>query len=65
MSDDYIEIDAEVKHQTDDAFLLDLGGDSDVWVPKSVCDNLNNLDEDTGSGIIEIKEWWLAKEDLL
>jgi len=65
MSDAYAEIDCEFEHDTDAAFLLDVGLDESVWVPKSVCNNLNNLDANNYSGVMEIKEWWALKNELI
>lgn len=53
-SSDIIDIAADIKHETDKAYLLDGGYDNPVWVPKSQAQR--NAD-----GTFSMPEW-LAKD---
>ena len=49
-----VDIDANLRHQTDKAYLLDFGGDEPAWVPISQV-------EDNRNGTFTMPEW-LARE---
>ena len=52
-----IDIDAEIVHETDKAYLLDVGG-REVWVPKSQVQN----NED---GTFTLPEWLAIEKELV
>ena len=59
-----IELDAELVHETEDAYLLDfdgdpLGGEGHVWLPKSRCDF------DSDNGVVRLPEWLALKKGLI
>lgn len=38
MRSDLVDIEAELKHQTDKAILVSADGEREVWIPKSQCE---------------------------
>jgi len=57
------EISLEIKHQTDDAFLLS-DGDNDAWIPKSLLDH--SPDPRTGEVIaFEMPEWVAIEKEFV
>lgn len=56
MKSDLIDIACIIRHETQRAWLIDVGNEKPVWVPKSQAE----IDEDKGT-IITMPEW-LAKE---
>ena len=58
-----VAIGCEILHSTDDAYLID-DGDSEVWVPKSVVDDIET-DNHGKINILYIQEWFALKEGLI
>jgi hypothetical protein len=54
----------EVKVETDLAFLFVIDGD-EVWVPKSVIDEPDDIEVRDEEIEIEIHEWWASREGLV
>ena len=59
MDGETVELDAELQHETDEAWLLDFGGNEPVWIPKSQ----GSFDPDEGTA--EVPEWLAYKEGLI
>jgi len=59
VSNEEVELELELLHQTDDAYLLS-DGDTEAWVPRSLVSSLEEGD-DEDTVIVTIPEW-LAKE---
>lgn len=57
-SSDTVELELDLKHETEDAYLVS-DGDEDVWLPKSLVRSVDELEGDTV--LITIPEW-LAKD---
>lgn len=55
---DLVDIDATVRHRTDSAYLLDVGGNAPVWVPKSQV-------EDNGDGTFTMPEWLAMEKGMI
>ena len=58
MKSDLVDIDAEVRHETNDAYLLDHGGKEPAWAPKS-------LVEDNGDGTFAMPEWLAIEKGMV
>lgn len=56
-------IDAVLK-ETDAALLVGID-DRELWIPKSVLESHDDLDEDTGETTIYVAEWFANKEGLI
>jgi hypothetical protein len=50
-----VDIEGELRHETEKAYLLDHGADEPVWLPKSMCE------WDMDSGTMTMPQW-LAKD---
>jgi hypothetical protein len=51
---DPVEFTAELKHETDNAYLVN-NGDEDIWIPKSQCEKFEKISGDHYE--IIIPEW--------
>jgi hypothetical protein len=60
MSTTYDPIDGEVILTTDAAVLIETPDGKERWVPRSCCEDGNDLDE--GDDDIRIATWWLDRE---
>ena len=58
MKSDLVDIDAELRHETDAAYLLDHGGKEPVWLPKSMA-------EDNGDGTFAMPEWLATEKGMI
>lgn len=55
-----------VNATTADAVLLDLGdGECPVWIPRSVIEDGDAIQDGDGPDDLEVKTWFLKKEGLL
>lgn len=61
--DETIEFAVIVKHVTERALLCDLGAGDVHWIPRSVVENGNALEEGY-AGTIEVAAWFAEKEGL-
>lgn len=52
------DFDAVVRHETGDAFLLDVGKESNIWLPKS-------LTQDNGDGTFTVPRWFAEKKEIV
>ncbi len=62
MSYETIRVDSVVK-ETGEAFLFDIDGE-ETWVPKSVCEDANEISEGDVNLDVEIAVWFVRKEGL-
>lgn len=53
---DIIELECDLEHETDGAYLVDYDG-SDFWVPKSLCVYAD--------GVLQIPEWLAIKKEMI
>lgn len=61
--DDYYELTgSKVIRTTPRAVLLRLDDMNEVWVPRSVCQFGDSLDEDDTN--VSVQSWWAEREDL-
>lgn len=62
----FVEIDATIKVVREKAILID-DGDGPTWVPRSVIQNIDELDLDNPETLQELKvaEWFAEKEHLI
>lgn len=64
---EYVELDLEFLHQTDDAVLIQ-EEKREIWIPKSVCEDppnfVDNIDRNTSISI-SVKYWFAEKEGLI
>jgi len=67
MSRDYaneiVEIEGTVKHETDAAVLIDLGGPIPVWIPRSQI--MSKEDGEDGFTVFEITAWIAEQKGLV
>lgn len=54
---DIIEVECTLQHQTDAGLLVDFGGKTAVWVPKSLCE--------FGNGTLQIPEWLATEKGMV
>ncbi len=52
----------KIAYETDRAWLLDLGGDEKVWLPKSHCE-LEKAEDDTNYALVP--EWLAVEKGLI
>lgn len=66
MSRNRVEMAMELKHETNDAYLLSdgTGPESNVWVPKSQCEMIE-FNHKNKTGIFMIAEWFAEKAGLI
>ena len=57
----FVEVEAEIKRQTEKAYLVDHGGDEEVWLPKSQVSH-RAPDSDKSSLRVFVVPEWLAIE---
>lgn len=58
-----IDISAILAHETEKAFLLDVGTEENIWVPKSQCEiDVEEDDRLPGTAVIVTLPEWLAEK---
>ena len=59
MKSDLVDIEVRVVYETVDAYLVDHGGNANVWLPKPVAEFYS--EDGSFTGVVTLPEW-LAKE---
>lgn len=60
---DTVEINCQIKHETEAAFLIDAGFEEPVWIPKS---QITHVEEESDSSYtIHMSEWIAKQKDLI
>ena len=57
-----VEIECELKHETDAAYLIVTGYDKETWVPKSI--GVWNPKKNSIDGTIDVPTWFADKHEL-
>ena len=60
--EEYVEIDVRTLHWTEFAVLFDVGGDEDVWIPKSA---LEDWPDKRQNGVAIVARWFAEKKGLV
>ncbi len=55
--EELVDVDVDLVHATERAYLFRLGNGTQVWVPKSVCEYEN--------GTCTVPTWWAEKEGMI
>jgi hypothetical protein len=66
--DDYTPIYIVFRHQTGRAVLAETESGAEVWIPKSLIEDIDIPEPDTGPGdelIINVRDWFVEREVLI
>lgn len=63
-NDRLVDIALDLRHETDKAFLVSSGGSEQVWLPKSLTENADNV-KVNGSGVFVAPYWLLHDKGLI
>ena len=63
MTDAFFEMTVDVRHETDMAFLV-FDGDDEIWIPKSMIVESDEIAPGDNTVIISVTGWWAEKQGL-
>lgn len=61
-NDNTVDIECIVKHETDKAYLIDYGGDEEVWMPKS---QVRAVEKKGRTATMTVTEWIAYEKGLI
>ncbi len=61
----FVEVEAEIKRQTEKAYLIDHGGDEEVWLPKSQVSHSAPDSERSNLRVFLVPEWLAIDKGLV
>ena len=65
-NDNFVEIEVErIIKETEKAFLCEVGGGEEIWVPKSQIEGADKHFEDDEGVTMAVTEWWAKKNNLM
>lgn len=61
-NDNTVDIEVVIKHETDNAYLIDYGGDEEVWMPKS---QVRAVEKKGRTATLTVTEWIANEKGLI
>lgn len=58
-----IDISCQLRHETQKAWLLDVGEEEPIWIPKSIGEL--ELAEDGKSHVLTLPEYWAIEKEII
>lgn len=65
MPNDPVEVHCEIKRSTEKAYLVDHGGDEEVWLPKSQVSHRESDERGSNLRVFVIPEWLAIEKGMI